>query len=143
MAYEGGLSVPGAGGGRQLLSEACAPLRPSELSPQQLPSVPEPYRRPVELGFVPARTPMFGIWRLSRTLGRYTLFVAPRTANIQGLAEALDQAGISPVECNGDKVEIAGLSFAVNSLKAVRENDARLLAHQHEGEQGSGDDHRR
>jgi hypothetical protein len=63
--------------------------------------------------------------------------VVPRTANGRGLNEALEQAGISPVRVADDRVEIAGVPFAVNELKAVRESDARLLAHQHEGDGGA------
>lgn len=48
------------------------------------------------------------------------------------MLEALEQSGISPVRWEGDHVEIAGVRFAVNELKAVRESDARLLAHLHE-----------
>ena len=63
--------------------------------------------------------------------------MVPRTANGRGLNEALEQAGISPVRLADDRVEIAGVPFAVNELKAVRESDARLLAHQHEGDGGA------
>jgi hypothetical protein len=37
----------------------------------------------------------------------------------------------------GDRIEIVGVSFAVNELKAVREGDARLLAHLHERDGGA------
>jgi hypothetical protein len=57
--------------------------------------------------------------------------VAPRTENTPGLLGALDQAGVSPVRFHADRVEIAGVPFAVKELKAVRESDARLLAHVH------------
>ena len=61
--------------------------------------------------------------------------MAPRTANSSsGLPGALDHAGISPVRVYADRVEIAGVPFAVKELKAVRESDARLLAHLHEGD---------
>ena len=63
--------------------------------------------------------------------------MVPRTSNGRGLIEALEQAGISPVRVADDRVEIAGVPFAVNELKAVRESDARLLAHQHEGDGGA------
>jgi len=62
--------------------------------------------------------------------------VVPRTAN-DGLTEALEQAGISPVQMAGDRVEIAGVPFAVNERKVVRESDARLLAHMHAGDGGA------
>jgi hypothetical protein len=58
--------------------------------------------------------------------------VVPRTANARGLTEALEQAGVSSVRVAGNRIEIAGVPFAVNGLKVVREGDARLLAHLHE-----------
>lgn len=41
---------------------------------------------------------------------------------------------MSPVQMAGDRVEIAGVPFAVNELKVVRESDARLIAHLHEAD---------
>ena len=67
--------------------------------------------------------------------------MAPRTANTSGLLEALEQAGISPVCFVGQDVVIAGTPFAVTELKAVRESDARLLAHLHEEDGGAANDH--
>ena len=56
--------------------------------------------------------------------------------NGRDLPEALEQAGIFPVRTAGDRIEIAGVPFAVKELKAVRESDARLLAYVHEGDKG-------
>ncbi len=58
--------------------------------------------------------------------------MVPRTANIQDLTKALEEAGVSGVRVAGDGIEIVGVPFAVNELKAVRESDARLLASQQE-----------
>ena len=63
--------------------------------------------------------------------------MVPRTANTQGLPEALEHAGVSPVRVAGDCIEIAHVPFAVKELKAVRESDARLLAHLHESDGGA------
>jgi len=60
--------------------------------------------------------------------------VVPRTANTPGLTEALEHAGISPVRVAVDRIEIGGMPFAINERKVVRESDARLLAHMHEGD---------
>jgi hypothetical protein len=63
--------------------------------------------------------------------------VVPRTANTHELVEALEQAGVSPGPLADDRIEIAGVPFAINELKAVRESDARLLAHLHEEKSGT------
>jgi hypothetical protein len=63
--------------------------------------------------------------------------VVPRTANSPGLTEALEHAGISPVRVAVDRIEIGGVPFAINERKVVRESDARLLAHMHEGDGGA------
>ncbi len=63
--------------------------------------------------------------------------MVPRTANSPGLTEALEQAGVSPVRVAVDRIEIGGVPFAINERKVVRESDARLLAHMHEGDGGA------
>src|SRR5665213_3564166 len=69
----------------------------------------------------------------STSVKRYSLVVAPRTANVTSeLTEALSSAGVATLWLDDDKVEIAGTIFTVMPVKIVRESDATLLAIVHE-----------